>query len=233
MFKKRKKSLHLKNAHDKNPLIRNAKKTWYFLWHDDSIASWLVNFAVAFILIKYLVYPVLGMIFSTTFPIVAVVSSSMEHPQGFDEWWHSTAYCGQAGCTTSCQCSQQDWYLRYNISRIDFEEYPFSQGFNRGDIMVLFGIEPENVELGDVIVFQAGKRYPIIHRVVRIRQEEKIYFETKGDNNQNYISNEQLNEKAVSESQLLGRAVLRIPWLGYIKIAFTEIIVDPIIRALR
>ena len=55
------------------------KKFWYFIWEDNSIWSWIVNVILAFLLIKFLVYPGLGIILGTDYPIVAVVSESMEH----------------------------------------------------------------------------------------------------------------------------------------------------------
>ena len=61
------------------------KKTWYFIWDDDSIYSWLVNVVLAFVLIKFIVYPVLGLLLQTNYPIVAVVSSSMEHDEDFED----------------------------------------------------------------------------------------------------------------------------------------------------
>lgn len=231
-LKKKGKGLHLKNPQDSSQLLRYLKKTWYFIWYDDSMASWVINLLLAFVIIKYLVYPGLGLIFSTSFPIVAVVSESMEHPGGFDEWWHSEAYCGHHTCQVQCMCTQQDWYLGHNISKDFFKSYPFSNGFNKGDIMVLFGVEAKDVKIGQVIVFDANKEYPIIHRVIRIRNEEKIYFETKGDHNKNYIDDGRLNEMAVSESQLLGKAVFRIPLLGYVKIWFTDYMVKPLRRLL-
>jgi signal peptidase I len=54
-------------------------KLWYFLWHEDSIESWTINIILAFIIIKFLVYPALGFTLGTSHPIVAVVSGSMEH----------------------------------------------------------------------------------------------------------------------------------------------------------
>jgi len=75
------------------------KKVWHFIWHDDSIWSWLVNLVLAFVLIKFIVFPVLGLIFSTGYPIVAVVSSSMEHQGNFEQFW------GKAGA----------WYENKNI----------------------------------------------------------------------------------------------------------------------
>ena len=45
-------------------------------------------------------------------------------------------------------------------------------------------IEPENIEVGDVIVFYPEENKSIIHRVVDIYEEENItYYTTKGDNN--------------------------------------------------
>lgn len=37
------------------------QKIWYFLWYEDSVASWLVSILVAFVLIKFIIYPGLGL----------------------------------------------------------------------------------------------------------------------------------------------------------------------------
>ena len=52
-------------------------KVWYFIWHDDSVWSWIVNIILAFLLIKFIVYPGLGFLLETEYPVVAVVSGSM------------------------------------------------------------------------------------------------------------------------------------------------------------
>ena len=114
-------------------------------------------------------------------------------------------------------------FLRVNINKNDFEEFPFRNGFNKGDIMILFGAETDEVKVGEVIVYISGKEYPIIHRAVKKWTESNVtYFETKGDHNQDQIADRLLNEEMVSEDKLLGRAVFKIPWLGYIKIGFVE-----------
>ena len=64
------------------------KRVWHFIWHDDSLASWLVNLVLAFVLVKWVIYPGLGLLFGTSFPIVAVVSGSMDHNGlDFNAWW--------------------------------------------------------------------------------------------------------------------------------------------------
>ena len=96
-------------------------------------------------------------------------------------------------------------------------------GFSRGDIIVVRGKKPEKIEVGDVIVFHSTRPYPIIHRVVEINKiKNKYYFKTKGDHNEAVVR--EIGEDAISEERVIGRAVFKIPWLGYLKIWFVEII---------
>ena len=190
------------------------KKVWYFIWEDNSMWSWIVNIVLAFVLIKFIVYPGLGLILSTSHPDVAVVSESMEHNGNFDNWWD------KAGT----------WYTNNGINKEKFAGFPLKNGFNKGDIMVLRGKKAGDIETGDVIVFWSAKKDPIIHRVVKKWQEKSIYyFQTKGDHNPNSIiqkdnqGNIILDETRISQEQIVGNAVLRIPLLGYIKIVFVEI----------
>lgn len=185
----------------------NFSKTWRFLWKEDSLASWLVNLVLAFIIVKFIVYPLLGLLFGTSHPIVAVVSSSMEHPAGFDEWWRS----------------QSDWYESYGYSKTDAKKWPFKNGFNKGDIMILKGKNVKNIKNGDVIVFRGNSNDPIIHRVVKKDMDNNKYlFQTKGDNNPDSFDG--LGEIDISEDKIIGAAVFRIPYLGWVKILFVDLL---------
>ena len=192
---------------NKKEFKKLLKKTWHFIWEDNSIWSWIVNIILAFILIKFAVYPGLGLILSTSHPVVAVVSSSMDHDMDFEAWWEEN----------------KEWYMENGINKDDFETSSFRNGFNKGDIMVLVGKDAENIEVGNVIVFRSSKRDPIIHRVVKKFEDDKgIYFQTKGDNNEDSIKNDALDETNIREDVIIGKAVLRVPFLGYIKIGFVE-----------
>lgn len=194
---------------DKKEFKKLLKKTWWFIWEDDSIWSWIVNIILAFVLIKYIVYPGLGFLLSTSYPIVAVVSSSMEHDGSFDDWWSS----------------QEKWYLDNDISRDQFVNFNFKNGFNKGDIMILYGRKPRDIKVGEVIVFRSKRPDPIIHRVVKKwGVNGEYYFQTKGDHNIDSIRSRELDETNINEEQYLGKAVIRIPLLGYIKIWFVELI---------
>lgn len=185
---------------------RIAKRVWYFVWEEDSIWSWIVNVILAFILIKYIVYPGLGFLLGTTHPIVAVVSGSMEHDGKFDDWW----------------AIHQEYYRAFNISKEEFLLFQFKNGFNKGDIMILVGKNPKKIDVGDVIVFNGGRKDPIIHRVIRKWEENgKIYFQTKGDHNMQSMQDLELK---IPESQVIGHALFRVPLLGYIKIWFVDLL---------
>ena len=191
---------------------KDLKRLWHFIWEDNSIWSWIVNIALAFVLIKFIVYPGLGFLLSTTHPVVAVVSESMEHNSNFNDWWEKS----------------KDWYASNNIQKEKFMEFPLKNGFNKGDIIVLNGKKPENIMVGGIIVFWSARKDPIIHRVVKKWQENDIYyFQTKGDNyktNPVSINNMILDETRISQGQIVGNAIFRIPFLGYIKIWFVDII---------
>ena len=179
------------------------KKIWHFIWEDNSIWSWIANIAIAFVLIKFIVYPGLGYALSTSHPVVAVVSESMEHNAGFEGWWQNSG----------------KWYMANNIGKDDFTKFPLKNGFNKGDIMVLRGKKPKDIDVGDIIVFWNSRKDPIIHRVVKKWQENNdYYFQTKGDNNPNSIRNPITDETRISQDDIIGNAVFRVPWLGYVKI---------------
>ena len=204
----------------KSTVLRLLRKTWDFLWNDDSILSWIANIVVAFILIKFIVYPGLGLVFGTQFPIVAVVSGSMEHDGTFQDWWSS-----QAICENRFMCTQEQFYSRFSIDKERFTSFDYRNGFNTGDIMVLFGKKADDIRIGNIIVFRSGTGEPIIHRVVNLTQETGGYvYQTKGDHNSNQISAPTLNELHVPYHDVLGKAVFRIPYLGWVKILFFKLI---------
>ncbi|MFH1683084.1 MAG: signal peptidase I [Candidatus Woesearchaeota archaeon] len=197
------------------------KKTWNFLWHSDSIWSWLANVVIAFIMIRFVVYPLLGLLFATSFPIVAVVSESMEHGL------HNQQICGayqedfkESFNSYWTKCGL--WYEQRNLTQQEFKKFRFQNGFDKGDIILIRGTPPEKLKVGDVIIFQGDKPQPIIHRIVKKWQEDgRYYFQTKGDHNQDSI-NGQWGETKITEERILGKGVLRIPYLGWIKIVFVE-----------
>lgn len=198
-------------------LRRVLKGLWWFIWEDTSVWSWIANVVLAFVLIKFVVYPVLGFLLGTGYPVVAVVSSSMEHDGDFEQWW-AREQCVDA--KTSQRVANGELYAEFGISRDDFNGYAFKNGFNKGDVMILKS--PDGLGIGDVLVFWAdGREEPIIHRIVQVKEAGGVKtFRTKGDNNCASAG----FEHNIGRERMIGKAVLRIPLLGWIKIVFVELV---------
>lgn len=176
------------------------KKFWNFL-NEDSWSSFLVVLLIAFVVIKFVFFPILSFLTGTTLPLVIVESCSMYHQaNGFGNTFTS------------------DIYEDYGLSLDDTIGWDFQNGLNKGD--VIFVIGADDIKVGDVIIFNAETqyRYPLIHRVISIENE---IYSTKGDN---YITNPmQLEiEKEINENQLVGKALFRVPAIGWLKLIFFE-----------
>jgi signal peptidase I len=214
------------------------KKFWHFIWNEDSIWSWIVNILIAFILIKFIIYPGIGLLLGTNLPVVAVISESMEHGTtkvcqirsytGVCTKYYDNKYevCGKIFDKRKSLAFDDYWstcgkfYENVSITKEDFKTYPMRNGFNKGDIIVLRGVTYDNLQIGDVLVFQSKLAYPVIHRVI----EKNDMIQTKGDHNQAQIYNAEVNERYILKDQIIGKAWIKIPYLGYVKIFFSQAI---------
>lgn len=83
--------------------------------------------------------------------------------------------------------------------------------YNRGDMLLVVG--EKNPQVGDVVVYNAPSYgYPIIHRIIKINEDGS--YQTHGDNNSGQFP----FEKQINISQIKGKAVLKIPYLGWVKL---------------
>lgn len=83
-----------------------------------------------------------------------------------------------------------------------------------GDVVVVQGEKFEDIEEGDIIVFDAESaevNIPVIHRVV-VKEEDRL--ETRGDNTRGQNS----FEKDISPDQVYGTAVFKVPRIGLVKL---------------
>ncbi len=112
----------------------------------------------------------------------------------------------------------------YGSTRLDLGgEY----GDIRKDMLIVRGVEPSEIKVGDVIIFnyinQTEENIPIVHRVTRVYQDNETgdyWFSTKGDNpntNNGFVippNHPLIDELNIHESRLVGKIVGRIPYLG-------------------
>lgn len=86
-----------------------------------------------------------------------------------------------------------------------------------GDIVIIKTIEPEEVAVGDVILYKLTNGM-VLHRVIEIQEENgQIQFITQGDG----LS---VIDDPVSETQLKGMMVASIPKIGWISIGIRRVL---------
>jgi signal peptidase len=91
--------------------------------------------------------------------------------------------------------------------------------FAKGDILILQGMPAGQIKVGDIIVFSPGpQQTPVVHRVVEENPDGT--FQTKGDNNNGQLS----FEKSIEPSQIHGKTILIIPYLGWLKLGMMELV---------
>lgn len=89
--------------------------------------------------------------------------------------------------------------------------------FYRGDILILQGVPSSQLAVGDIIVFSPPNQgIPVVHRIITLNSDGT--FQTKGDANQGQL----WYEKSIKASQVHGKQVMIIPFLGWIKIVTME-----------
>ncbi|MEK6889496.1 MAG: S26 family signal peptidase [Nanoarchaeota archaeon] len=191
--------------------MNKIKRFWGFL-KKDTWQSWLVSLILIIAIIKLVIFPGLSFITGSSLPLVVIESCSMYHSSGFDSWWNSNGI----------------WYEEKNISKENFKEFSFKNGLNKGDIILVRG--DKSPEPGEVIIFSANPnsdaKYPIIHRAISLSP-----LQTKGDHNNNQLTGDNnrqnVDETLIESEQVIGKAVARLPLIGWIKLVFFESGKDP------
>ncbi|MCA9486641.1 signal peptidase I [Candidatus Woesearchaeota archaeon] len=222
-------------------ILLQLKRFWLFIWKDDSPLAYVLNLLFAFLFIKFLFFPAIGFALNTDFPIVAIVSGSMEHKtqvQNIPGCMGTSCICGVSQETPERFSFTQYWQIcgsyyetNFNITQEVFATFPYKNGLNTGDVMILYGKDPKDIEVGQVLVFEPGDKQwyanygPVIHRVVAKWKgnDGKWYFRTKGDHNA-ISSDTRSFESEISEDEVFGIGLVRIPFIGYVKIVMSKIL---------
>jgi signal peptidase len=103
-------------------------------------------------------------------------------------------------------------------SYCDGWSHPFEPTLHVGDLIIVQGVDPEEINAanypdGDIIVFHKplGGNELIVHRAIANQTiDDEIYFTTRGDGNTGSDST------PVPGDQVVGKVILRIPWIGHI-----------------
>jgi len=183
--------------------------------------GWFGNIIYLFLgfVIAYSFNVFLSIVLNTETPVVAVFSCSMEH-NDYNNWFcnlREDEVCGRN--INDYDPTRIDdywklcggWYESQNISKDKFSSFSFNDGLEVGDMIVV--LNTNNFNVGDIVIFNTDyRKYPIIHRVYSIDGND---FLTKGDNNS--------GPDSFTKTKIHGKAVLKIPLLGWVKILFTQV----------
>jgi signal peptidase I len=123
--------------------------------------------------------------------------------------------------------------------------HPFARTLHIGDLIIIQGVNPADLSAdypnSDIIVFHkpTDPSDLIVHRIVakEVSENGTIYFWTKGDGNGiRWPSTPSTAEHdpwgKISQDQVVGKVVMRIPWLGHIILFMRNSVGLPIIIAL-
>jgi len=182
------------------------KKFWNYL-KQDTWHSWLVSLIILYLVIRLVFFPLMSFVTGSPLPLVIVESCSMYHHSAFDNWWDT----------------HSSWYEAKDISKEEFSAFSYKNGLNKGDILLV--LKRDNYNEGDIIIFKPNPEStspnPIIHRII-----SENPFATKGDNNLAQLSANnnlyRIDETSIPTSNILGKAVLRIPLAGWLKLIWIE-----------
>jgi signal peptidase len=93
--------------------------------------------------------------------------------------------------------------------------HPFDRTLHVGDLIIIQAVDPKTIKvgsdpIGDIIVLRRDDQL-IVHRAIANETiGNETYFTTKGD------ANSSPDPSRVPEEDVVGRLVLRIPWVGHL-----------------
>ncbi|MEK6892996.1 MAG: hypothetical protein AABX07_02225 [Nanoarchaeota archaeon] len=183
-------------------LKKELKKFWAFL-QKDSWQSWIVSIILIIVLVRGIFFPILSFATGANLPLVVVESCSMYHETNFEQWWEKNS----------------QWYEPKGIDKEKFKSFILKGGLNKGDIILVWG--KSDYRIGDILIFNAQTKHPLIHRIV-----SETPLSTKGDHNSEQLTKENnaqgINEINIDKQTIIGKAVGKIPLLGWVKLIFFE-----------
>ena len=190
-------------------MTANLKK----LWKNEYIQTAIVIGLIALIIFGF--WYGSQVVLNTPYPALAVVTGSMCVPYDgrCDGWFH-----------------------------------PFARTLHIGDLIIVQGVNPADLSAdypnSDIIVFHkpGDPEELIVHRIVaKEERNDTLYFYTKGDGNgvdkwPNTPTSSEYDPwndgQGVPENLVVGKVVMRIPWLGHLVLFMRNSIGLPIVIAL-
>ncbi len=166
------------------------------LFYGDSVISIIFYIILLYFIFSYIFFPAVYA-FTDVGYISAVVSSSMSHS------------------SPTINYTYNHWLSSHGFTENQTSGWPFSDGIGVGSIAVAYKVPPQQIKIGDVIIYKAdvdGTYEEVIHRVINETEiNGTFYYTTKGDANPAPLP----FEHNIPYSKVLGEVKTVIPYLGY------------------
>ena len=189
--------------------------------------NWII-YLVSALFFAWLIYFALGLLLSTSSPMVIVVSGSME-----PVLYRGDVVIMQGISPENIKAEQTEIDLP-TLKRVGFSEIAKSDTIPPKNLLFNNGVVIPVNETGDIVVYTSVSRrnsgQPVIHRVIaKVKAADGYYLITKGDNN-NVIDQdcgkviaglpqyECITLYPIPANEISGRAVFKIPLIGYVKL---------------
>jgi len=101
----------------------------------------------------------------------------------------------------------------------------------KGDYVICIGVRAENIEVGDIIIFDLPHKSNIVHRVVNKMKDSdgNWRFLTKGDNNIKPDEEPYDIKTWIREENIIGKVIFKVPYIGWITLIARENPIIPLI----
>lgn len=101
----------------------------------------------------------------------------------------------------------------------------------KGDYVICIGVRAEDIEVGDIIIFNLPHKSNIVHRVINKTKDinGNWRFLTRGDNNNSPDENPYDVESWIKSDNIVGKVIFKIPYIGWITLIAQENPIIPLI----
>ena len=168
--------------------IKNLKHRLGRFFKKHPVIREIIIVVVILVVVYFTFQAIMMLALGTSTPLCAVISNSMKH-------------------------NDDSWQTYFSDRGHDPSNFPFRGGFERGDLLVVRGVDVKDIAIGDVIVFQVPGRQELTHRVVeKLEVDNQLSFRTKGD------ANRGPDTISIKPEWIKGRAIFVIPKIGHISL---------------
>lgn len=111
------------------------------------------------------------------------------------------------------------YFTGSNVPLAVVEGYSMWPTLRQGDLVIAYKPLPNDIHVGDIIIYKDYRGTLIIHRVIEVfKKGDKYYYITKGDNNLYRDPIDVPYERVEGKVITINNIVIKVPYLGYLSL---------------